>query len=85
MQHDNEYLAATELTEMDLEGVAAGKEGGGGGVSRGFDNLRKFQDFQARSFRNAGVNPGSSAFERLARRGVDLRGIGINNMRGAGL
>lgn len=75
-----------ELQDLELEAVAGGKTGGGGGggggrrsggdaVARGFNNLSRFQDFQARSFINSGVNPGSSAFERLSRRGIDLSAV----------
>lgn len=72
-----------ELQDLELEAVAGGKTGGGGGrrtgggnaVSRGFDNLSRFQDFQARTFANSGVNPGSSAFQRLAARGVNLSAV----------
>ena len=79
---------ATELTDADLEQIVAGKGAGGGGggrggdsVMRGFNRLSAFQDFQARSFRNAGVTPGSSAFERLAARGINLSGVGSSLRR----
>jgi hypothetical protein len=81
----NPELAA-ELTDADLEHIVAGKGGGGGGrggdsVMRGFDRLNAFQNFQARSFANSGVNPGSSAFERLAGRGINLSGVGSSLRR----
>jgi len=72
-----------ELQDLELEAVAGGKTGGGGGgrrgggdaVARGFNNLSRFQDFQARTFINSGVNPGSSAFQRLSARGINLSGV----------
>jgi hypothetical protein len=75
---------ASELTDADLEHIVAGKGGGGRGgdsVMRGFDRLNAFQNFQARSFANSGVNPGSSAFERLAGRGINLSGVGSSLRR----
>jgi hypothetical protein len=76
---------ATDLTDADLEHIVAGKGGGGGGggdsVMRGFNRLNAFQNFQARSFANSGVNPGSSAFERLAGRGINLSGVGSSLRR----
>ena len=79
----NDLIDPTELTDADLEHVVAGKGIGGGGggdsVMRGFDRLNALQNFQARSFANSGVNPGSNSFDRLRARGVNLSGLGMNN------